>query len=100
MGFLDARLPPTARRWDWEMTNGKCGWQYIVNLGQSGWEGIYGGISLQPHYQFSSRILLKPREHVMLNDDCSNSTLLCRAISSFLDWKQTVAFQLTFTPSV
>jgi len=44
MGFLDARLPPTARRWDWEMTNGKCGWQYIANQGQCGCEAIYGGI--------------------------------------------------------
>ncbi len=44
---------------------------------------------LQPH-------LHKPGEHVMLNDDCSNSTPLCPAITSFLDWKQTMAFQLTF----
>ncbi len=93
----------TGSAWDARRLGGgirRMRWQYIVNLGQSGCEEIYGGISLQPHYQFSSRILLKPREHVMLNDDRSNSTLLCRAISSFLDWKQTVAFQLTFTPSV
>jgi len=49
MGFLDARLPPTARRWDWEMTNGKCGWQYIANQGQCGCEAIYGEIVQTKH---------------------------------------------------
>ena len=44
---------------------------------------------LQPH-------LHKPGEHMMLNGDCLNSTPLCPAITSFLDWTQTMAFQLTF----
>jgi len=67
-GFLDARLPPTARRWDWEMTNGKCGWQYIVNLGQSGWEGIYGGIFCIAHspdsHLYYQHVTTTSRTHV------------------------------------
>ncbi len=48
------------------MTNVKCGWQYIVNLGQCGCQAIYGGISasatLQPHFG-------EPRDHVPTSEE-------------------------------